>query len=104
MNRLNFPPRLIEYLLGILATAMIAAGIFLYAYNEPQRIAAAQEAQIQFDLDEAMSLYAENCSVCHGLAGEGIGATPALNNPALRGTDAQALSKTIARGLYGTSM
>jgi mono/diheme cytochrome c family protein len=38
------------------------------------------------------------------VAGEGIGATPALDNPALRSSDAVALTKIISRGLYGTTM
>ncbi len=96
--------RSIEFSIGILATAMIAAGLLLYAVQEPQRIIQAQAAQITWDLDEAMTLYAENCSVCHGLAGEGIGAIPALDNPALRAADLAALEKIIARGLFNTAM
>lgn len=94
----------IETLIGLLATAFIAIGLFLTALNEPGRIAAAQQAQIEIDLDEAMTLYAQNCSVCHGLAGEGIGATPPLDNEALRSSDSESLFKIIARGLYGTAM
>lgn len=93
-----------EALIGVLATGLIAAGLLLYAWWEPQRIESAQAGQLALDLEEAMTLYAENCSVCHGLAGEGIGATPALNNPDLSASDPQTLFKTIARGLYGTSM
>ncbi len=96
--------RTIEYLVGILATVMIAAGLMLYAVQEPQRIIEAQAAQLNWDLDEAMTLYAENCSVCHGLAGEGIGAIPALDNAALRDSDPASLEKIIARGLFNTSM
>lgn len=96
--------RTVEYLVGILATLMIAAGLLAYALQEPQRIVLAQEAQQAADLDQAMTLYAENCAVCHGLAGEGIGATPALANPALREADASVLFKTIARGLFNTGM
>lgn len=96
--------RTIEILLGILATAMIAAGVLLYTLNEPARLEIAQEAQLSTDLDNAMTLYARNCSVCHGAAGEGLGATPALNTPALQSMENQTLSKIIARGLYGTSM
>lgn len=104
MKSTKLTPRTIEYLAGILATALIAAGLLAYAWNEPQRLESAAAAQLQADLDGAMSSYAENCAVCHGLGGEGIGANPALSNPLLRETDATLLSKTIARGLYGTSM
>lgn len=94
----------LEILIGILATGLIAAGLLLYAWQEPQRIESAQAAQLALNLEEAMTLYAENCSVCHGLDGTGIGATPPLNNPDLSASDPQTLFKTIARGLYGTSM
>jgi len=96
--------RLIEHLVGLLALALALTGLLIYALQEPQRIVQAQEAQLQRDLDEAMTLYAQNCSVCHGVAGEGIGATPALDNPALRSSDALALTKIISRGLFGTTM
>ncbi|MEJ2304080.1 MAG: cytochrome c [Anaerolineales bacterium] len=93
-----------ETLIGILATFLMAFGLLFAAIREPARISSAQEAQIRTDLDEAMSLYAQNCSVCHGLAGEGIGATPALDSPALREADYASLTKIIARGLFGTAM
>lgn len=96
--------RLIEILIGLLATQVIVFGLALYIFNEPQRIVEAQEQILQTQLDSAMTLYAENCAVCHGLNGEGIGATPALNNPALASMPFNDLIKTIARGRYGTAM
>ena len=94
----------IEILVGLFATALIAIGLLLYAVDEPDRIVVAQQAQLSLDVDEAMSLYAQNCAVCHGLAGEGISSIPPLDNPALRDGDAPALAKIISRGLYGTAM
>jgi mono/diheme cytochrome c family protein len=94
----------IEILMGVIASALIVFIIPLYAVNEPQRLEAAQVAQLEVDLDEAMNLYAENCSVCHGLAGEGMGAIPPLNTAVLQSMDTPSLEKIIARGLYGTSM
>lgn len=104
MNRIQLSPQRLELLVGFLATFLIAAGLMLYASAEPTRLTQAQAAQLDEDLQTAMTLYAENCSVCHGLAGEGIGATPALNSPALRESDPLALEKIIARGLYATAM
>jgi len=104
MMKTRLTPRMVEFFTGILATALIAAGLLLYALDEPERIVEAQGAQLNSDVDEAMTLYAENCAVCHGLAGEGIGATPALDNPGLRSADYDGLHKIIARGLYGTAM
>jgi mono/diheme cytochrome c family protein len=96
--------RKFELFVGILGTVLMASGILIYSANEPARLITAQASQLRTDLDEAMTLYAENCSVCHGLAGEGIGSNPALDNPGLAGTDSGTLNKIISRGLYGTSM
>jgi mono/diheme cytochrome c family protein len=96
--------RLIEILVGLLATQLIVFGLAFYILNEPQRIASAQVEILNVQLDSAMTLYAENCAVCHGLNGEGIGPTPPLNNPALASMPYEDLFKIIARGRYGTSM
>jgi mono/diheme cytochrome c family protein len=98
------PASTLEVLIGILATGLIVAGLLFYALLEPERIDSAQANQLDMNLDDGMTLYAENCTICHGLAGQGIGATPPLNNPNLSASDPQALFKTISRGLYGTSM
>lgn len=94
----------LEIFVGMLATAMIAIGLLMYAFDEPERIVLAQQVQLDADLDEAMTLYAQNCAVCHGLAGEGIASIPPLDNPALQTADSQALVKIISRGLFGTAM
>jgi mono/diheme cytochrome c family protein len=104
MKTYRIKPRTIEFLVGILATLLIVVGVALYAWNEPARIQDAQAMQLATDLDGALTLYSQNCAVCHGAAGEGIGATPALDNPALSNTDAEVLAKIIARGLYESAM
>ncbi len=104
MNVTSNANRIVEYLVGILATILIGVGIFLYSIQEPTRIVYAQQAQLETDLDQAMTLYAENCSVCHGLAGEGIGSTPGLNTVSLKEVDFASLEKIISRGLYNTAM
>jgi mono/diheme cytochrome c family protein len=96
--------RTIEFLVGILATATILIGIALYAWDEPTRLREAQAMQLEVDLNEASTLFAQNCAVCHGAVGEGIGATPALDNPPLRDIDEEAVAKIIARGLFGSAM
>ncbi|MFM8321328.1 MAG: c-type cytochrome [Chloroflexota bacterium] len=97
-------PQRFELLLGLLALAFLALGLMFYAIEEPARIIEAQQAQVRADIDGAMSLYAENCAVCHGLRGEGIGATLPLDTPSLRASDPPALAKVIARGRYDTAM
>lgn len=101
---MNPKNHLTESLIGLGATMLIAAGLGWYMLNEPTRIASAQEEVLAVQLDEAMTLYAENCAVCHGLTGEGIGATPALNNPALVTMPFEEIQKTISRGRYQTAM
>ena len=95
---------LIESLIGLGALFIIVSALGLYVLNEPVRIVQAQDEVLAVQLDEAMTLYAENCAVCHGLSGEGIGATPPLNNPALLTMPYEDLYKTIARGRYQTAM
>jgi mono/diheme cytochrome c family protein len=94
----------LEILIGTIATGLIMLGLAVYILFEPNRIETAQAHTLNIQLDDAMSLYAENCVVCHGLAGEGIGSTPPLNNPALQTMNAKELFKTIARGRFNTAM
>ena len=95
---------LIESLIGLGALLLVVSALGYYILNEPARIVNAQNNVIAGQLDEAMSLYAENCSVCHGLNGEGIGATPPLDNAALRTMPYADIYKTISRGRYQTAM
>ena len=104
MNIIPNRTRLFEILAGLLATQFIVFGLAIYMLNEPTRIVEAQNETLAVQLDDAMTLYAENCAVCHGLAGEGIGATPALDSDALRTMAYDDLFKTVARGRYDTAM
>jgi mono/diheme cytochrome c family protein len=104
MNTSTNRTRLFEILAGLLATQLIVFGLGFYILNEPTRIAESQTQIQQIQLDDAMTLYAQNCSVCHGLAGEGISSIPPLNNPALQTMAYDDLTKTIARGRFNTAM
>lgn len=95
---------LIESLIGLGALLLIVSALGYYILNESNRIVDAQNSVIAVQLDDAMTLYAENCSVCHGLNGEGIGATPPLDSAALRTMPYDDIYKTIARGRYQTAM
>lgn len=95
---------LIESLIGLGSTLLIAVALGFYMINEQNRIVDAQAQVLSVQLDEAMTLYAENCSVCHGVNGEGIGATPPLNNPAIKTMSFEDIYKTISRGRYQTAM
>ena len=94
----------LEILIGTLATGLLMFVLALYIFLEPNRITSAQSQTLSVQLDDAMTLYAENCAVCHGLQGEGIGSIPPLDNEALRTMDIADLTKTIARGRFNTSM
>jgi mono/diheme cytochrome c family protein len=95
---------LIESLIGLGALLLIVSALGFYILNESNRIVDAQSNVIAAQLEDAMTLYAENCSVCHGLNGEGIGATPPLDGAALRTMPYDDIYKTIARGRYQTAM
>jgi len=94
----------IEMLLGLIGTALIVFAFAFYIASEPTRIIEAQGEILHTQLDDAMILYAENCAVCHGLNGEGIGATPPLNAPGLGVMPYDELYKVIARGRFETAM
>ena len=83
---------------------IIVLAIPIYLWQEPARLEQSQADLRQQFVDEAALIYAENCALCHGPAGEGIGATPPLNSDAIHTADYDFLYKTIARGRYGTSM
>jgi len=91
-------------IIALTALAALVVALPIYAWLEPARMAAAQEALRQEFVTDAAALYVENCAVCHGANGEGIAANPPLDNAALREADYDTLVKTIARGRYGTAM
>ena len=90
--------------ISAVALLVLVVVLPIYVLTEPDRMAQAQVALRQEYVSDAAVMYVENCAVCHGAAGEGIGATPGLDNPALWTADYDFLFKTIARGRYGTSM
>ncbi len=91
-------------IITFLALLILILALPVYAWLEPTRMAEAQADLRQEFVSDAAVLYVENCALCHGAAGEGIGPTPALDNPGLREADYDFLYKTIARGRYDTTM
>lgn len=90
--------------ISLLALLILVVALPIYTWIEPQRMAQAQADLREEFVAGAAVLYVENCALCHGASGEGIGAVPGLDNGALRTADYDALFKTIARGRYGTTM
>jgi len=96
--------RRVEIITGFAAAVAILIGLGMAIVREPARIVTAKDEILTTQVDDATSIYAEQCSVCHGIEGEGIGSNPPLDGEALRTTDFDTLFKTIARGRLDTAM
>lgn len=90
--------------LSLIVLLVFVVSIPVYAANEPLRLQGAQENLRQQNLQQAAVNYAKFCSTCHGVAGQGLGVTPPLNNPAFKEANADDLFTTIARAGHGTGM
>ena len=90
--------------ISLFALLVLVVVLPVYTFLEPDRMVHAQVDLRQEYVSDAAVLFVENCGICHGAAGEGIGAVPGLDNPGLRETDYDTLFKTIARGRYDTTM
>lgn len=88
--------------MGFLSSILILATLFIVWLHEPTRqVQAAAEVQT-IAITEATDIYAQNCVVCHGASGEGVGVYPALS--AASTMDKETLFKTIERGRFDTQM
>ena len=90
--------------IGLLSTLVIVGILPAYNLLEPRQQARILEDFQISSLESATSLYAENCVVCHGSTGEGIGDNPSLNNEAVQAMSAADLFRVIARGRDNTLM
>jgi cbb3-type cytochrome c oxidase subunit III len=91
-------------IVGLIATAIIAVALPVYARNETGRMTMAQDGLLAVSIEHGQVIYAENCVVCHGTAGQGIAAYPGLDNDGIRTMAYDALRKVIERGRYNTAM
>ncbi len=90
--------------IGLLATLTLVLTLGAYIIYEPNRQDQARANLLQTQIRGGQIVFAQNCAVCHGGGGEGLGATLPLDNPGLRTLDYDTLYKTIARGRYNTAM
>ncbi len=90
--------------LSLIILVVFVISVPVYAMNEPLRMQAAQEGLRMQALDEASINYGKLCSSCHGLAGQGLGVIPPLDNAAFAEANAAELFNTIARAAHGTGM
>lgn len=96
MNRYNA--------LSAIALIVFIILVPVYAAGEPARREAAQLQLRRQLLNEGATLYVQQCASCHGPAGEGAGAVPALSNPALHTAAKDHLFDVIARATHGSNM
>jgi len=90
--------------IALIALLILVVALPVYALLEPNRMDQARAGlRQQFVADGAIT-YVENCAFCHGAAGAGIGAMPALDNPGLAEADRDLLYRVIAHSSHGTSM
>ena len=91
-------------IIGFIATVILAVALPVYAFNESNRMTQAQTTLLNESIDQGQVTYAQNCVVCHGADGSGIGAYPALDNQGVREMDYETVFKVIERGRYNTAM
>lgn len=91
-----------QSLIGFLATILLLATLVIIMLREPVLQTRAAEEQLQTAVTEGTDIYLENCVICHGASGEGLGVYPALDIAATM--DEDTLYKTIERGRYDTQM
>jgi cbb3-type cytochrome c oxidase subunit III len=91
-------------IIGVIATAILAIALPMYAMAETNRMAGAKNTLLTESIKEGEVSYAENCVVCHGIDGNGIGTYPSLNNEGVAQMEHADIFKTIERGRFGTAM
>jgi cbb3-type cytochrome c oxidase subunit III len=89
---------------GMIATFVIVIVLPLYAIQESSQQDKLLNDYYRTTVLSSTDLYAENCVICHGAAGEGIGENPALNSESVRMMSETDLGKVISRGRDGTQM
>ncbi len=90
--------------LALLALLIVIAVLPFYAMKESARMELAQVALSEQRVRTAAALYLEDCASCHGTSGQGLGAMPALNNPAFTEVEAGKLFNAIAGASHGSGM
>ena len=90
--------------LSVLALLVLVVALPLYAMREGVRMAQSEQILQDHSVSEAAVLYIENCAVCHGMRGEGVGMMPTLAGDVLANADRRLLYRTIANSPHGSAM
>ncbi|MEP6986337.1 MAG: c-type cytochrome, partial [Chloroflexota bacterium] len=73
---------------GLISFMLIIVFLGWAAINEGGRMAAFQQMENARSIEQGATLFASNCTSCHGMDGRGLaGKAPGLNNPMLFGHD-----------------
>jgi len=89
-------------LISLVALLILVAALPFYLVREYDRMNQGQVALRQQYVVDGAVLYIDNCVLCHGLDGTGVGAMPALDS--LAGADTDVLHRTIAHSPHGSAM
>lgn len=91
-------------LISLAALFILVIALPVYGFLEKGRMQAAKVALDDRFMMEGIEIYVQNCSTCHGNAGEGIGMIPGLNREELIEARSDLLFKSIARATHGRAM
>lgn len=76
----------------------------IYIFSEPARIAADEKRDQSLAQSLGGSLYAENCTMCHGQQGEGVDGPPLNDRRFLAETSDERIFALINSGIPGSEM
>jgi mono/diheme cytochrome c family protein len=91
-------------LISLAALFVLVIALPVYGFLEKSRMEEAKAALDDRYMMEGIEIYVQNCSSCHGNAGEGVGMVPGLNREALIEARSDLLFKSIARATHGNAM
>jgi len=92
------------YTVSLIALLVLVIALPVYAWLEPARLASAQSQwQARFTADGA-NMYLDNCAVCHGFSGQGLGSMPPLNTLGSGQASRETLYDIVAHSPHGTAM
>lgn len=92
------------YAVALVLTLAILGSFQIYIVREPGRIAADEEKDAQKAVAAGSTLYAENCTMCHGGDGEGVDGPPLNDSTFLSQTPDETIFSLISSGVPGTEM
>ena len=90
--------------IGLVFSLLLLVGLSIYWGGDRLRLAAAAEDLRARRIERGQAIYAEQCTACHGVSGEG-GVGPALNNrQVLKDTPDKIFFSVIRSGVPNTQM